>query len=108
MLVLHPGGRHHHLGGIMVSTVDSSQGCEADIVILSFVRGGSSKVGFLKDNRRLNVGLTRARFQLVCVGNLDAISNLTEEDGHFQLLSLARDARDRARVCDAPSAIKVE
>ena len=50
---------------VVVATVDSSQGCEADIVIVSFVRskGGdrSSTVGFLSDDRRLNVALTRGR-----------------------------------------------
>jgi superfamily I DNA and/or RNA helicase len=49
--------------GVLVSTVDSAQGSEADIVILSFVR--SEATGFLNDDRRINVALTRARFQLV-------------------------------------------
>jgi len=90
--------RKHKLGNVVVSTVDSSQGCEADIVIVSFVRGSSGHVGFLKDNRRLNVGLTRVKFQLVCVGNLHAISHLADRGGHLQLVDLARDAFDRARI----------
>lgn len=59
--------------GVLVATVDSSQGCEADIVIVSFVRSRESTqkhtIGFLKDERRINVAITRARYQLVCVGN---------------------------------------
>lgn len=63
------------LGQVLVTTVDSCQGCEADVVVLSFVRSndkrGSAKhtLGFLTDDRRLNVALTRARYQLICVGN---------------------------------------
>ena len=52
---------------VLVATVDSSQGCEADIVLISFVR--TKNAGFLTDDRRLNVALTRARYQLVCVGH---------------------------------------
>lgn len=53
---------------VLVATVDSSQGCEADIVLVSFVR--SRTVGFLNDDRRMNVALTRARHQLICIGNI--------------------------------------
>lgn len=63
-----------NITGVTVATVDSSQGSEADLVIVSFVRskglGRQDSVGFLADNRRLNVALTRARYQLVCVGNI--------------------------------------
>jgi hypothetical protein len=50
---------------VLVATVDSSQGCEADIVIVSFVRSRSkthkTTVGFLSDDRRLNVAITRGK-----------------------------------------------
>jgi senataxin len=95
--------RRYHLEDVTVSTVDASQGCEADIVVLSFVRGSSGHMGFLKDNRRLNVGLTRARFQLVCVGNLGAISYLDETGGHIPLVDLATDALSRVRVYKRPA-----
>ncbi len=62
------------LYGVTVSTVDSSQGSEADLVIVSFVRSKGTtqqdSIGFLSDDRRLNVALTRAKYQLVCVGNI--------------------------------------
>jgi AAA domain len=50
---------------VLVATVDSSQGCEADIVIVSFVRSTRrdhrETVGFLSDDRRLNVAITRGQ-----------------------------------------------
>lgn len=52
---------------ITLCTVDRFQGHEADMVILSFVRNRS--IGFLDSPNRLNVAITRARYQLVLVGN---------------------------------------
>jgi hypothetical protein len=56
-------------------TVDSSQGSEADLVIVSLVRNnartGVPALGFLRDSRRMNVLLSRARQQLVVVGSLE-------------------------------------
>lgn len=52
---------------VTLCTVDRFQGHEADLVLLSFVKSGS--VGFLNSPNRLNVALTRARYQLVLVGH---------------------------------------
>ncbi|OQW59491.1 MAG: hypothetical protein A4S14_05930 [Proteobacteria bacterium SG_bin9] len=56
-------------------TVDSSQGTEADLVVVSLVRNnpqtGVPALGFLRDSRRMNVLLSRARLQLVIVGSLE-------------------------------------
>jgi hypothetical protein len=55
---------------IRVMTVDSFQGSECDCVILSFVRSNECHdIGFIKDPRRLNVALTRAKFLLLAVGD---------------------------------------
>lgn len=54
---------------VRVYTVDKAQGREADIVFLSMVR--NKRVGFLDSPNRLNVALTRARYQLVIIGNHD-------------------------------------
>mmetsp|Transcript_15856 Transcript_15856/g.31468 ORF Transcript_15856/g.31468 Transcript_15856/m.31468 type:complete len:1039 (-) Transcript_15856:29-3145(-) len=85
------------LSRVLVATVDSSQGCEADVVIVSFVRSNSKcgarhAAGFLCDNRRLNVALTRARHQLICVGN--AVDTLGVE-GSEDLKNMVADARTR-------------
>lgn len=57
-----------------VGTVDSFQGSEADVVILSLVRNsgrtGAGALGFLRDRRRMNVALSRAKSQLIIVGSL--------------------------------------
>ena len=84
------------LGQVVVSTVDSSQGCEAEVVIISFVRGGSNHVGFLADDRRLNVALTRAKYQLILVGDSIGMSRTAKKSG--TLSALAIDARDRKCV----------
>jgi superfamily I DNA and/or RNA helicase len=85
-----------------VATVDSSQGCEADTVIVSFVRSPNTKnagnemirhtAGFLTDDRRMNVALTRAKYQLVCVGN---IHGMVRMEGAVTLQELSANARDR-------------
>jgi hypothetical protein len=52
---------------IEVCTVDRFQGQEADLVFLSMVRNRG--VGFLDNRNRMNVAITRARYQMVIVGN---------------------------------------
>lgn len=58
----------------LVGTVDSFQGDEADIVVVSLVRNnhhsGSRALGFLSDPRRMNVLLSRARWKLILIGSL--------------------------------------
>jgi superfamily I DNA and/or RNA helicase len=66
-------------GGMRVMTVDSFQGSECDVVILSFVRSNSrGSVGFVKGYQRLNVALTRAKHLLICVGCAETLR--TEQD----------------------------
>ncbi|KAK7955322.1 hypothetical protein PG988_016016 [Apiospora saccharicola] len=57
-------------GNIEVSSIDGFQGREADIVILVTVRCNErGEIGFLRDLRRMNVALTRARAGLIVLGN---------------------------------------
>lgn len=53
--------------GVAVHTIDSFQGREADTVVVSLVRDGSSGFGFWSDYRRFVVALTRARRELIIV-----------------------------------------
>jgi superfamily I DNA and/or RNA helicase len=52
---------------VEVNTIDSFQGQERDIIVMSCVRTGG--IGFLSDTQRLNVALTRARCSLLLCGN---------------------------------------
>ena len=52
------------------NTVDSFQGQERDIIVISLVRSNDrGEIGFLKDYRRMNVAMTRARLKLVMIGD---------------------------------------
>ena len=67
--------------GLRVMTVDSFQGSECDVVILSFVRSNArGSVGFLEDFQRLNVALTRAKHLLVCVGCAQTMQKTDKTD----------------------------
>ncbi len=55
-----------------INTVDAYQGQEKDYIIYSVVRSNTErKIGFLQDERRLNVALSRARQLLVIVGDIE-------------------------------------
>ncbi len=61
--------------GIEVGSIDSFQGREKEVVILSLVRSNDTgEVGFLSDTRRMNVGMTRARRLLIVIGDSATIS----------------------------------
>ncbi|CEH11954.1 DNA helicase [Ceraceosorus bombacis] len=58
-----------------VGTIDSQQGRENEVVIMSLVRSNAKReVGFLKEKRRLNVAMTRAKRQLVVVADSDTVA----------------------------------
>jgi superfamily I DNA and/or RNA helicase len=59
-----------------IATVDSFQGKEMDVILFGFTRSNpDGRIGFLAELRRLNVSLTRARRQLVLVGDSVTLSN---------------------------------
>ena len=61
---------------IELCTVDRFQGHEADLVLISF--GNRRPTSFLESPNRLNVALTRARYQRVVIGNLSAMRRARE------------------------------
>lgn len=64
-----------NINGIIVATVDAFQGREKDFIIMSCVRSNSEgNIGFLRDRRRMNVALTRARCSLILCGDATCLS----------------------------------
>ncbi len=58
------------LENLTINTIDAFQGQERDIIYISLVRSNEAgEIGFLKDHRRMNVAMTRARQKLVMIGD---------------------------------------
>lgn len=71
---------------VYCNTVDSFQGSEADFVVISLVRNNGfgairAALGFLADERRMNVLLSRARHRMVVIGSLDFLREITRNTG---------------------------
>jgi DNA polymerase alpha-associated DNA helicase A len=66
--------RPAHGGALEIGSVDGMQGREKDAVVLSLVRSNVKReVGFLKERRRLNVAMTRAKRSLCVVGDSETV-----------------------------------
>ena len=60
---------------ISVNTVDGFQGQERDIIVLSMVRSNDDgQIGFLRDLRRMNVAITRARMKVIILGDAPTLT----------------------------------
>jgi superfamily I DNA and/or RNA helicase len=60
---------------ISVDTVDGFQGQERDVIIISLVRSNEEgNIGFLRDLRRMNVAMTRARMKLIIIGDVPTLT----------------------------------
>ncbi|MBW0473616.1 hypothetical protein O181_013331 [Austropuccinia psidii MF-1] len=81
---------------IDINTVDGFQGQEKDIIILSCVRAEQEAgIGFLKDTRRMNVALTRAKSSLFIIGSQVALA----QDANWK--ALIDDAAQRGIMSEA-------
>ncbi len=80
--------------GMRISTIDSFQGQEKENIILSLVRSNDeNEIGFLKDYRRMNVAITRAKEKLFVIGDsatiaadkfYDAFLSYVEANGEYK------------------------
>ena len=86
---------HEITNSLDFNTIDGFQGQEKDIIILSCVRAlADGGVGFLKDVRRINVALTRAKSTLLILGNKNALR------GNEFWKDLIEDAETRGLIMD--------
>ena len=93
-----PRQQHRLLGSVEVNTVDAFQGREKDVVILSCVRASDDGVGFLRDARRLNVAVTRAKHACILIGH----DRTLRTDDRWR--SLLDDTLHRGAFVDVPRA----
>ncbi|MDL2294892.1 AAA domain-containing protein, partial [Ruminococcaceae bacterium OttesenSCG-928-D13] len=62
--------------GVEINTVDAFQGSQRDIILYSTVRSSSgNQIGFLREESRLNVSLSRARSNLIIAGDDQFLNN---------------------------------
>ncbi|MGM0444799.1 MAG: IGHMBP2 family helicase [Bacillota bacterium] len=66
--------KHNNIENLEINTVDGFQGREKEVVLISLVRSNThNNIGFLRDLRRLNVALTRAKRKLIIIGDSSTI-----------------------------------
>lgn len=83
----------NNISNVEISTLDSFQGMEFDVIVFSFTRSAKNKkVGFLDDVRRLNVAFSRAKKKLILVGNSKTLTDKScHFDGVFNYTKMYRD-----------------
>jgi regulator of nonsense transcripts 1 len=102
-------GQRAHIGSLLdtltdqhkkveVVNVDGFQGREKDFIILSCVRSNkSSGIGFVADERRINVAITRARFGLILCGDALTLTGPRSNDTWRKYLQYL--SREKLIVC---------
>ena len=85
---------------IEIATVDSFQGRECDVVVYSTVRSNPERrIGFLKDYRRINVALSRARQQLLIIGDDFMMRNADLETIDNRFVAVLEHIKSNPREC---------
>ncbi|GAA2206781.1 hypothetical protein GCM10009850_022390 [Nonomuraea monospora] len=94
-----------------IDTVDSFQGGERDLIVYGFTRSNDQRrIGFLKELRRLNVAISRARAQLIVVGDATTLSQAREKEfaqvmkamlAHLARVGDIRPSREAGRLIDS-------
>ncbi len=83
-------GRRRFKRSVKIDTVDSFEGREEDIVVISLVRSNErGRIGFLRVPNRLNVAISRAKRLVACIGD-SATLRSGEESMYGQLVEASR------------------
>ncbi|KAJ4146995.1 hypothetical protein LMH87_001548 [Akanthomyces muscarius] len=87
----------HSLGSNICKTVDSFQGCENDVILLSVVRsphpGRGPRVGFIENLHRATVALSRARNAFYIFGNAESLKGSATWDPVLDALGPLKEDR---------------
>lgn len=74
-MLQHSRELHPFMDRITINTIDSFQGQERDMILISMTRSNNdNRIGFLSEIRRMNVAMTRARKKLVVIGDSATLS----------------------------------
>ena len=85
-------GRRKFKRSVKIDTVDSFEGREEDLVVISLVRSNErGRIGFLRVPNRLNVAVSRARRLVVCIGDAATLRS-GEESMYGVLVEAARES----------------
>lgn len=77
---------------ISINTVDGFQGQERDIMVISLVRANENgEIGFLRDLRRMNVAMTRARMKLIILGDASTLTRHPFYKKLYQYIQLTKE-----------------
>lgn len=89
---------------ITVNTVDGFQGQERDIILISMVRANDNgEIGFLRDLRRMNVAITRARMKLIILGDVATLTRHPFYKKLWEYVNKAGASNEKGLAQDQPN-----
>ena len=90
---------------ITINTVDGFQGQERDIILISMVRANDEgQIGFLRDLRRMNVAITRARMKLIILGDSNTMTRHPFYRKLFEYAHIGEDEEDTDKATESDAA----